>query len=314
MTQNITIKPYQPGTGLDEELAGLGYSVMCGWPDQRPVTPSLVRSRLRPIGDGPPTRLVLARDQHDQLIGAAALRHPAARGAPARLWGPVVAQDQQRRGLGTRLLKEATALWSPSMPVLTAEIPATRAHGGALYERANWNVHSEAVLMKGPAAAPSPRPVFGVVVRPACKSDAGALSHLYETVRPGQSLAVAAGTWNRWCADERFVPDGLLVCVPAGKGDLLAAALAYPLAHSTPDEPPEVLIADVLIRPGPGRASVAGPLIRAAIASGVQHGAHVIRAIVPEADQLLIDDLSAAGLTPVETIRYYQAPMARSTM
>ncbi|WP_329079781.1 MULTISPECIES: GNAT family N-acetyltransferase [unclassified Streptosporangium] len=311
MTLPISISVYRPGTALDEELAGLGYAAMRGWPDQRPVTAALVRSRLHPPGGAFPTIMVVARSATGALAGAATLRHPAAPGAPARLWGPAVAPEWQRQGLGTLLLKYAADFLPQGMVVLTAEIPATREHGCAFYTRAGWRPHSTAALLKAPiirnlAAPGEDHPV----VRSAGPGDAAALGRLYHAVHPGHGFAIAQDTYPRWSGDERFVADGLLV---VDGSDLQAAALVYPLIHAAPGEPAEALLADVLIHPGADRTALAGPLIAAALAAGARHDAEVARAIVPTSHTELLADLGAAGLATVEEIRYYQAPLVPHT-
>ncbi|GAA0818203.1 GNAT family N-acetyltransferase [Streptosporangium amethystogenes subsp. fukuiense] len=310
--QPVNISVYRPGTVLDDELAGLGYAAMRGWPDQRPVTAALVRSRLRPPGKALPTMLFVSRTASGGLAAAAAVRHSAAPGAPARLWGPVVAPEWQRRGLGTLLLQYVTDyLPGHGVVALTAEIPASREHGCALYERAGWVPHSSAVLLKGPLAPPAHPPVGGVRVRPVGVSDAAALGRLYRAVNPGHGGVVAENTYWRWGSDERFVADGLLG-VDGAVGELRAAALVYPLIHASPGEPAEALLADVLVRPGEDRAAVAQPLIAATLAAGIRHDAVVARAVVPAAQRDLLADLRAAGLTAREDIRYYQAPLKSS--
>ncbi|MER6829115.1 GNAT family N-acetyltransferase [Streptosporangium sp. NPDC000563] len=313
MTLPISISVYRPGTALDEELAALGYAAMRGWPDQRPVTAALVRSRLHPPGGAFPTIMVVARSATGGLAGAAALRHPAAPGAPARLWGPAVAPEWQRQGLGTLLLKYAADSLPQGMVVLTAEIPATREHGCTFYTRAGWCPHSTAALLKAPIAGDlATLDEDHTLVRPAGPGDAAALGRLYHTVHPGHGFAVAQDTYPRWSSDERFVADGLLVVDGDGSG-LQAAALVYPLIHSAPAEPAEALLADVLIHPGADRAALAGPLIAAALAAGARHDAEVARAIVPTTHTELLADLRAAGLATVEEIRYYQAPLVPHT-
>lgn len=302
----FTTSQYEPHTRLDDEFAQLGYDGMSGWPDQRPVTAALVRSRLRPAGSAPPTRLVQARTSSGVLAGATALRYPPAPGAAARLWGPVVAFDWQRHGLGTMLLEQATRLWSGmAMPVRTAEIPETRKNATRLFTKAGWTLHAQAVLMRGAVTTTGVAAHQGI--RAAWDGDAAALASLYQTVHPEQGSEVAAGTLRRWRADERYVSDGLLV-VPGAAGELLAAVLAYPLAHGVDSEPPEVLLGDVLVHPHADRATVARPLIAAGIAAGARHGAKVARAVIHRLDWPLIDDLTRAGLEHVDTMHYYQAP------
>ncbi|MFI6883903.1 GNAT family N-acetyltransferase [Streptosporangium canum] len=298
----ITVALYAPGTGLDAQLAWLGYAAMLGWPDQRPVSARLVRSRLRPQGGGAATTLLLARTPRGELAGAAALRYPAAPGMPARLWGPVVHPHMQEHGLGEALLRQAlSAVDDPAMIVRTAEIPAVRGHACAFFARAGWRLHSTAALLKAPAGPAWPTPG----VRALAADEAAALAELYRAVHPGHGWGVAADTYSRWSSDERFTADGLLVAEDAGR--LQAAVLVYPLAHSHPDEPAEALLADVLIHPGADFAPLARRMITAGLGCGARAGARVARAIVATGSPLLAE-LRAAGFADLDEIRYYQAP------
>jgi hypothetical protein len=144
-------------------------------------------------------------------------------------------------------------------------------------------------------------------VREVEASQAAALGRLYCAVHPDCGQEVAEDTYRRWSADERFISGGLLA-VPGPGGELLAAALMYPLIHTSPQEPPEALLADLLLHPDADRKRLAGPLIAAVTAAGARHDARVARAVVAAADHDLLADLHAMGLRPVEEIRYYRAP------
>ncbi|WP_061294112.1 GNAT family N-acetyltransferase [Herbidospora cretacea] len=311
MTASINTIAYSPGTALDEELADLGYAAMCGWPDQRPVTSALVRSRLRPSGNAQPTTVLLARLGDGTLAAAAALRYAAGPGSSARLWGPIVAPDCQKRGLGTALLQQATALQPDGQTILlTAEIPEARKHGYEFFEKAGWQPRSTAALLKADLGSLPPlldRDWVRVRRAEAADADADALSRLYQALHPDHGRQIAQDTYRRWSADERFVSDGLLIVDGPG-GDLYGAALMYPLAHDDPAEPAEALLADVLISPDIDRTEVAPPLIAAALTAGVRHHAVVARAIVPDSDPALRADLRSVGLAPAGQIRYFQAP------
>ncbi len=106
----ITIADYQPQPTIDQELATLAYTAVQGWPDQRPITPALVASRLQPAGHAPPTVIAITRSPNGTLIGAAALRWPAYPTTPGRLWGPVIHphHQHQHHGHAHRLLKALT--------------------------------------------------------------------------------------------------------------------------------------------------------------------------------------------------------------
>ncbi|MEU9836305.1 GNAT family N-acetyltransferase [Streptosporangium sp. NPDC048047] len=303
-TLPITVTPYTPGApGLDAQLAWVGYMAMFGWPDQRPVTARLVRSRLRPQGGGATTTLLLARTPDGELAAAAALRYPAAPGLPARLWGPAVHPSMQQRGLGTALVQRAlAAVDDPAMIVRTAEIPAVRRHACTFFEKIGWEVHSTAALLKAPTGAAWPVPG----VRPLTADQAPALAELYHAVCPEHGWGVAADTYSRWSADERFIGDGLLVAEDAGR--LQAAVLVYPLAHSHPGEAPEALLADVLIHPGADFAALARRMITAGLGAGARAGARVARAVIPAGSPLLAE-LRAAGFADLDEICYYQAPI-----
>ncbi|WP_239335314.1 GNAT family N-acetyltransferase [Frankia sp. CiP3] len=124
---SISVADYRPSPALDAELAELAYASVRGWPDQRPITPALVRSRLRAAGDAPPTSLAFHRDNAGRLKAAAALRWPSRSHAVGRIWGPIVHPTAQRRGLGRALLDELGARTAGvDGRVTTAEIPGTR--------------------------------------------------------------------------------------------------------------------------------------------------------------------------------------------
>lgn len=240
----ITIHTYEPGADphLDDDLARLAYQTVAGWPDQRPITATLVRSRLRTPGAAPLTMLALHQTDDGQLVGAAALRHPGGGdGSRGRLWGPLVHPGQQQRGIGRALLAALPA----DVPCTTAEIPATRAHGAAFYATAGWKPTHHYQLLKRTLPLPAVT-CPGVDITPHDGRDlTGELARLYGQNRPHHTAATAQATYERWTRDERFTYRNLWTATRDGA--LIGAALVYPLPHDAPGEPFEALLADLLI-------------------------------------------------------------------
>lgn len=303
MNHDIIVEPYHPGTDLDTELAVLGYASIAGWPDQRPITDSLLRSRLRPIGHARPTVLATHRDPAGRLTGAAALRWSGYPGTPGRLWGPLVPPVHHRRGLGRALLAALSEHLnaSPDM-ILTAEIPGRRAAAAAFFLAAGWKPARGSALFKHHLHLPSPAtPPAGVRVRcPAPNADlAAALAALAEAADPGSPAA--GDTFARWSADERFSTDGLALADDGGR--LIGAALAYPLAHRSPNEPAEVLLADLIMDPESDDPLLQTALITTVLNTAAANvGATVARAVT--SDQELADQLTRMRFDRVDDLHY----------
>ncbi len=315
---SIDVAAYQPGTPVDDELATVAYAAVARWADQRPITAELVASRLRTHADAPATLLATGRAHDGRLVGAAALRWPAAPGATGRLWGPAVLPESRRRGLGARLLAalDARLADTAAAQVTSAEVPVGRCAAHRLFHAAGWTLAPASVLLKAQPLPPPNTPPQPSRVRPAQPDQAGDLAgplgRLYGATHPTQPPLVAAATWQRWTADSRYRPDCLLVAPSGDGGELDGAALVYPLAHTDPAEPPEALLADVLVAPNAGDPQrLRDGLIAAALSAGRRHGAAVARALVPAAPNPTLDALRRAGLQPVTTLATYAAPQRR---
>jgi GNAT superfamily N-acetyltransferase len=311
----ISVVDYVPDSDLDAELADLSYAAVHGWSDQRPITASLVRSRLRRTGMTA-TTLALHRDAEGKLVGAAALRWPAILEANARLWGPVVHPTARGRGIGRALLTTVAKIVAthPGIRVRTAEIPESRTCGWSLFERAGWRGSGTSSLLERPLAATEPF-AARVPVRTVHSGEYldPALAALFAGARPHLGYATARDTYTRWKADERYTPSGLLLV--DGSEGLLGAALVYPLRHGGSGEPAEALLADLITAKHLDPATeenVRTALVGAALDAGARAGAIVARAVVDDAD--LITTLLAAGFQLVDRIRYYTPPAGASAV
>ncbi|MFH0246112.1 GNAT family N-acetyltransferase [Streptomyces sp. HK10] len=314
---NPRLAAYRPGTGLDDQLAALGYACIHGWPDQRPITPALVRSRLRPPSKAAAlTLLATVHTTGGELIAAAALRHSAAPGGTGRLWGPLVHPAHQRRGLGTRLLHTlAEPIAAFPGTAATAEIPAQRTAAGAFFTRHHWQPTAGATLLKATLplpAAPPANPAMVALRAPRPGEDlTEPLGQLYAAARPEEPAPAATGAWDRWRSDERYTPHCLTLAHDS-TGCLLAAALVYPLAHTTPGEPAEALLGDLLLRPPltPDRLDTGRQAAAHAVAAAHRLGAATARAVIPDHHQPVADCLTALGFTTTAPIGYWHAPTA----
>jgi GNAT superfamily N-acetyltransferase len=347
MTRPNTItfhtQDYRPGSGLDEELAALGYACIHGWPDQRPITASLVRSRLAPhpatalsghgatddVLDVQSTVLITGRSAIGQLVAAVALR-PHTSASPGRLWGPIVHPDHQSQGLGRHLLDRLQPHLdrSPRLSLSTAEIPESRTRAATFFTSAGWTPSRTLLLFKGPLPPPAiPAETNPIVLGwgTVTLSHLGpehepGLGDLYKQCYPQTSMSVADATYVRWSSDERFTPDCTLTIENAGR--LLAAVLVYPLTPTPPTraafsdgsdgsgEPAEALVADVLtdrsLRKRVARDLVR-PLLRTALACAAEcHGARGARALIDRRDAIAVDALTVCGLTPMQLFHCYQ--------
>ena len=302
----IVLEDYRSSPGLDKELAALGYAAVQGWPDQRPVTPALVRSLLRP-GGMTATTLAMHRDRNGRLLGAAALRWPATVTASGRLWGPIVHPTAQRAGLGRSLLDTLVGVLGshPGVRFTTTEIPESRAAGWELFEQLGWRKDKpSALLARRLPAGIAVRTLVPVrPVRPGEYVDA-ALAELFTLDRPHLCASTARDTFARWSADARYTADGLLL---AGEIDKLSgAALVYISRHDSDDEPAEALLSDVLMdsRLDPtDAAEVRTALVASALRMADGTDAAVARAFVDNLE--LRDTLQSMGFVEVDRIRYY---------
>jgi GNAT superfamily N-acetyltransferase len=305
----VLIEDYRSTPDLDAELAELGYAAVHGWPDQRPLTPAIVRSLLRP-GGMTATTLALRRDRNGRLLGAAALRWPATLSASGRLWGPVVHPSAQRAGVGRELLDTLVAVLGsrPGFTFTTTDIPETRSAGWGIFERLGWRKDTPSTLLSRPLPAglsvPTTVPVRAV--RPREYVDA-ALAELFAHARPHLCPSIARDTFTRWSADARYTADGLLLVGEADK--LSGAALVYPSRHDSTDEPAEALLSDILVdsRLDSTRAAdVRTALVASALRMADDNGAAVARAFVDNPE--LRTTLQSMGFVEVDRIRHYVSP------
>jgi GNAT superfamily N-acetyltransferase len=302
----VLIEDYRSTPDLDAQLAELGYAAIHGWPDQRPLTPAIVRSLLRP-GGMTATTLALSRDRNGRLLGAAALRWPATLSASGRLWGPIVHPTAQRMGVGRELLDTLVAVLvsRPGFQFTTTEIPESRAAGWVLFEQLGWRKDTPSTLLSRPlpAGIPVTTAVPVRAVRPREYVDA-ALAQLFARARPHLCPSIARDTFARWSADARYTPDGLLL---AGEIEHLSGAvLVYPSRHDGTDEPGEALLSDVLIdsRLDPSDAAdVRTALVSSALQMADGTGAAVARVVVDSPE--LRGTLQSMGFVEVDRIRHY---------
>lgn len=243
---------------LCHELAVVAQRSISGYSDDRPVSASLVRSRLTNPLTGAPPVLVLSRFG-EELTGWCAVRRPEPGESRARLWGPVVSSAVRRSGLGTRLLVSAVdaVVW----PLVTTDVPADRPGAARFFTRAGWQVfHTETVLHGDPVADGPPA------------VDGGGVKNLeaYVTAAAqrfgGHGAKFADATLRRWRDDARFEPRNLLLDPATGS---LLLALAQRNATSS-----ELLLAEVWAEPDARRQ-----LIRAAHFAAGRQQLQTVRAV-----------------------------------
>ncbi|WP_274036461.1 GNAT family N-acetyltransferase [Streptomyces sp. MMBL 11-1] len=215
--------------GLCEQLADLAQQCITGFSDDRPVSASLVRSRLTNALTGAPPVLAVARDDRG-VTGWCAVRRPEPGEGLARLWGPVVAPGARRAGLGARLL-DAVAGAAP-WPLVTTDVPADRPGAAAFFARSGWTELDTVTVLHGTparggfeAATADTLPELGAYVTDAARRYAG------------HEEAFAKATLRRWQDDARFRPGNLLLDTSTGS---LLLALAQHTAVSS-----ELLLAEV---------------------------------------------------------------------
>lgn len=243
---------------LCEEIAAVAQQSIAGFSDDRPVSASLVRSRLTNALTGAPPVLVLAR-AGGELVGWCAVRRPEPDEARARVWGPVVAPFTRGAGLGSRLLREATG--AVGWPLMTTDVPVDRAGAARFFTAARWRVlNTVTVLHRSPAYEES-----GV-------SNAVGFSGLQEYVSAaarrfgGHGPGFADATLQRWHGDARFQPEHLLL--DPATGSLLLALTQRNRSSS------ELLLAEMWA------ASAARlSLIRAGITLAAREGVATVRAV-----------------------------------
>ncbi|MFF8617951.1 GNAT family N-acetyltransferase [Streptomyces sp. NPDC015350] len=195
-------------TDMCKELADLAQRCITGYSDDRPVSASLVRSRLTNALTGAPPVLAVARNGQE-MTGWCAVRRPEPGEVRARLWGPVVAPSARRAGLGRRLLQSVVdaAEW----PLVTTDVPVDRDGATGFFTRSGWEVLETVTVLHGTPAA---GPVDAVT--------AAGLPELEEYVAmaarrfAGMEVPFAEATLPRWREDARFCPGTLLLDPPTG--------------------------------------------------------------------------------------------------
>ncbi|MEV7277741.1 GNAT family N-acetyltransferase [Streptomyces sp. NPDC093111] len=245
--------------GLCEQLAVVGQRGIAGFSDDRPVSASLVRSRLTNALTGAPPVLVLARAD-EELVGWCAVRHPEPHEARARLWGPVVDPRVRRSGLGSQLLREVTGLvvW----PLVTTDVPLDRPGAAEFFAGAEWCVLDEVTVLRGVPLTGSMEIVGNGVGFDDLDGYVAAAARQFG----GHPVGFAEATLRRWRDDARFQPEHLLL--DPQTGSLLLALAQHNEASS------ELLLAELWAAPSARR-----PLIRAAHTVAARQGLEVVRAV-----------------------------------
>ncbi|WP_250305290.1 GNAT family N-acetyltransferase [Streptomyces sp. A 4/2] len=212
-----------------EELAGVAQRCIAGYSDDRPVSASLVRSRLTNALTGAPPVLAVARDGRE-VLGWCAVRRPEPGEQRARLWGPVVDPSARRAGLGRKLLQ--TVVEAVEWPLVTTDVPVDRDGATDFFAHSGWEVLDTITVLHGAPADGLLGAVTGAeIAEPEAYVAAAARRFA------GLEASFAASTWPRWRDDTRFHPETLLLDPPTGS---LLLALAQKNATSS-----ELLLAEV---------------------------------------------------------------------
>ncbi|MFE9974021.1 GNAT family N-acetyltransferase [Streptomyces hirsutus] len=220
-------------TGLDgelcEELAVLAQRCISGYSDDRPVSASLVRSRLTNALTGAPPVFAVARDGRE-LTGWCAVRRPEPGEVMARLWGPVVEPSARRAGLGRRLLQ--TVVEAVEWPLVTTDVPVDRDGATDFFARSGWEVLDTITVLHGTPSAGGPGAVTAADIT-------GLEAYVTAAARrfAGVEASFAASALPRWRDDARFSAETLLLDPPTG-----ALLLALVQRNATGSE---LLVAEV---------------------------------------------------------------------
>ncbi|WP_030237724.1 GNAT family N-acetyltransferase [Streptomyces sp. NRRL S-350] len=188
---------------LCDELAALAQPCIAGFSDDRPVSPSLVRSRLANALTGEPPVLAVARDRQE-MVGWCAVRRPEPGETRARLWGPVVAPSIRRTGLGTALLD--TVVGAARWPLVTTDVPADRDGAADFFIRSDWTQLDPITVLHG---IPAEGAFDAVTAEGVEDLDAYVAASAQQLGRHGQEFARA--TLRRWRDDARFQTRNLLL-------------------------------------------------------------------------------------------------------
>lgn len=191
-----------------EELAILAQRCISGYSDDRPVSASLVRSRLTNALNRVPPVLAVARNGQG-LAGWCAVRRPEPGEARARLWGPVVEPSERRANLGRRLLQ--TVVDAVQWPLVTTDVPVDRDGAGMFFTRSGWEVLHTITVLHGTPSADGPGAVTAVHIT-------GLEAYVAAAGRrfAGLEASFAAATLPRWRDDARFSAETLLLDPPTG--------------------------------------------------------------------------------------------------
>jgi hypothetical protein len=309
---SLQVIDYAPDNALDLALARLSYSSISTRSDHRPVTQALVRSRLTHVHGGPPTTLLLCRENDSGLLGAAALRWPERFSGTGKLWGPVVANNHRARHLGSELLELAmeTASKRPEQCTrwISAEIPATDKAAIGLFIKRDWQVVDRGTLLRGDVetlersllSRDSPFTVQSLATLQEHDREIArrAVVDLYRDCYPALGEEAAKGALERWRRDERFREDALIFLRTAD-GTFSGAILLYPLDHLDSQEPSECLIAMTLLPTGLGASAVIAhaALLAEVVAFCTRFGIPGIRVVLAGEERRLIRSYLKAGLS-----------------
>lgn len=229
--------------GLDdrrcEELAALTRRCIAGFSDDRPVSSSLVRSRLTNALTGEPPVLAVARHGRD-MLGWCAVRRPEPGEQRARVWGPVVAPPVRRTGLGRALLDTVTT--ATRWPLVTTDVPADRDGAADFFTRSGWEQLDTVTVLHG---VPNDGAFDALTADKVNSPDAYVTKAALQLACHDRVFAQA--TLRRWQDDARFRLRNLLLETETGS---LLLALAQRNAAGS-----ELLLAEVWARrrsPGAG--------------------------------------------------------------
>ncbi|WP_431984135.1 GNAT family N-acetyltransferase [Streptomyces qinglanensis] len=269
-----------PGS-LCEELAALSQRCISGYSDDRPVSASLVRSRLTNSLTGVPPVLAVARIGQG-LAGWCAVRRPEPGEARARLWGPVVEPSARREGLGRRLLE--TVVDAVQWPLVTTEVPVDRDGANVFFTESGWEVLDNITVLHGIPSAEGPGAVTAADITGLEEYVAAAGRRF-----AGLESQFAASTLPRWQDDARFSAETLLL--DPSTGSLLLALVQRNTTGS------ELLVAEVWA----ADAEVRRRLITQAHALAAERQVATVRAVTRQ-DPV---DFTASGMRVTGRCRTY---------
>ncbi|BAU88087.1 GCN5-related N-acetyltransferase [Streptomyces laurentii] len=274
--------------GLCEEAAGLAQQCITGCSDDRPVSASLVRSRLTNALSGEPPVLALARDGSGALAGWCAVRRPEPGELRARLWGPVVAPSARRTGLGQRLLERVVG--AVEWPLVTTDVPLDRPGAAAFFAGAGWWVLYTVTVLHRPAPCGPAARVDRLVTAEGVDDLAGYVARAAQRFG-GHAPASAQATLDRWRDDARFRPENLLLDPATGS---LLLALAQRNAATS-----ELLLAEVW-----APQAVRPRLIEDALALADRNALAAVRAVTRDNPAPFV----AGGMSVLGTCHLFASP------